>query len=79
MAAPDFLAWSEPDGSVSGHRPTKFARSRTVAALEQAVEMRDVAETRGKGDFGNGLVSRVVIEKPLRTRGNPLLVDMFAH
>src|ERR1700732_2317958 len=41
--------------------------------------MRDVAETRGKGDFGDGFVTRVAIEQIARARNNPLLVDVLAH
>ena len=41
--------------------------------------MRDIAEACSKRDFGNGLVSRIVIKKFARARGNPLLVDMFAY
>ena len=60
-------------------RTAKFPRGQTIAALEQAVEMRDVAEACAKGDFGNGLVSRIVIKKLARAAGNPLLVDVFAY
>ena len=41
--------------------------------------MRDVAETGGKGDFGNSLAIRVAIEQIARTRNNPLLVDVLAN
>jgi len=41
--------------------------------------MRDVVEARGKGDFSNGLVSRVAVKKLARACGNPLLVEVLPH
>src|SRR6202043_1806304 len=77
--APDCFAWSEPPWLAWGHCAAKLPRGQTIAALEQAVEMRDIAETGGKSDFGDGLVTRVAIEQIARARNNPLLVDVLAH
>jgi len=77
--APDFLAWSEPSRLAVSHCAAKLPRGQAIATLEQAVEMRDVAETGGKGDFGDGLATRAAIEQIARARNNPLLIDVLAH
>jgi hypothetical protein len=41
--------------------------------------MRDVAESRSKGDLGNAIVSRISIEKLARAHCNPLLVEVLSH
>ena len=61
------------------HGAAKLPRGQAIATLEQAVEMRDVAEAGGKGDFGDCLVTRVTTEQIARARNNPLLIDVLAH
>src|ERR1700722_15450063 len=61
-----------------GGYAAKLPRGQSVAALEQAIEVRDVAETGGKGDFRNGLVGGAGIKKLARACHNPLLINVFA-
>ncbi|WFU39560.1 hypothetical protein QA640_35195 [Bradyrhizobium sp. CB82] len=49
-----------------------------MAALEQTVEMRDVAKARAKGDFGYGSVSGLGINQHARAGRNPPVIDVFA-
>src|SRR5712671_1525174 len=73
------ISWRGVNQSSACGGAAKLPRGQSIATLEQAVEMRNVAESRGKGDLGNGLVSRIPIEKLARAHGNPLLVEVLSH
>ena len=77
MAAQDSLAQRELS-SRRRHGLAKLGRSRAIAALEQAVEVRNVAEPGCEGDLRNRPATTRAIEQISPAEENTLLVDVFA-
>jgi hypothetical protein len=60
------------------HCATELTRCRSIDALEQSVEMRNILKASSKCDFRNLPVSRIV-EQITRAGRNPSVVDVLAY
>ena len=60
------------------HCATELTRCRSIDALEQSVEMRNILKAGSKCDFRNLPVSRIV-EQITRASGNPSVVDVLPN